>query len=104
MGAAIEAAGCPIVPVRPGDSRAIRDGGEATRTILVSPEWWQTLIRVEECPECHMSSDFTYLIPHLNDAHRWTRERIADFVELHEPLPVENSSLLDIPEVAGVDL
>lgn len=27
------------------------------------------------------------IIAHLNNEHRWTRERIADWVELHEPLP-----------------
>jgi hypothetical protein len=38
-----------------------------------------------ECPECHYPSfgrfEMIELVPHLNDTHRWTRERIADFVE-----------------------
>ncbi len=30
----------------------------------------------------------SWMVTHLNDRHQWTRERIADFVELHEPLPI----------------
>jgi hypothetical protein len=46
-----------------------------------------------ECPECGLKRlfsgwPFLAIIYHLNDEHRWTREQIADFVELHEPLPI----------------
>lgn len=46
-----------------------------------------------DCPECGSSRPVelgnggifcTGLIPHLNDKHHWTRERIADFVEQFE--------------------
>lgn len=43
------------------------------------------------CPECGMTrfqrntaEDDAYLIVHLNDIHRWTREQIADWVETIE--------------------
>lgn len=40
------------------------------------------------CPECswdlHERTLYAAII-HLNDTHKWTREQIADFVELHEP-------------------
>ncbi len=48
------------------------------------------------CHECGVlfnGSPFAYpatiggTIAHLNDDHRWTRERIADWVELQEGLP-----------------
>lgn len=39
------------------------------------------------CPACDRTGDLGWISHHLNDNHRWTRERIADFVELHEPLP-----------------
>ncbi len=46
------------------------------------------------CPLCPVRNDArlsnAYMMDtvwHLNDQHFWTRESIADFVELHEPLP-----------------
>jgi hypothetical protein len=45
------------------------------------------------CPECGKNADERDgdgdkdIIIHLNDVHQWTRESIADFVELHEPVP-----------------
>lgn len=45
------------------------------------------------CPKCAMGVSGSYTVigvaVHLNDSHMWTREQIADFVELLEPLPVE---------------
>jgi hypothetical protein len=43
------------------------------------PSWQQMLMRNVRCPECleaHMASGIT----HLNDYHRWDRDRIADYV------------------------
>lgn len=38
------------------------------------------------CPECGMPGRRGSIISkHLNDLHRWTRERIADWVETIEP-------------------
>ncbi len=50
------------------------------------------LTQWEHCPECRLSGLVEGIIAScLNDDHRWTRERIADFVESLEPkdLPVE---------------
>lgn len=40
-----------------------------------------------DCPVtgCNQQRDLVLgLVTHLNDRHHWTRERIADFIELHE--------------------
>jgi hypothetical protein len=37
------------------------------------------------CPECADRGTVPAIIIHLNDDHRWTRERIADWLE-----PIEN--------------
>lgn len=37
------------------------------------------------CPECEMPEYAAIIVTHLNDFHRWTRERIADFVATVEP-------------------
>ncbi len=33
------------------------------------------------CPDCKARGKLGQLIPHLNDTHRWTRERIAGWVD-----------------------
>lgn len=57
-------------------------------------EHWDRLtdrLKKLPCPECNRIQS-QEIIPHLNDDHRWTRERIADYVELHEtPLPEAES-------------
>lgn len=65
---------------------------------------WQDLIEelgVAVCPECGVRPRpaVKVITVHLNDKHKWTRERIADFVEQIEnkqesvsgPEPVEAS-------------
>lgn len=37
------------------------------------------------CPVCQCEYQVICIITHLNDDHRWTRERIADWVETIEP-------------------
>ncbi len=44
------------------------------------------------CPACNKRDEVTSLIQELNDGHRWTREAIADWVEIIEnaqPAPVK---------------
>lgn len=36
------------------------------------------------CPRCHGSASLSWIVAHLNDTHRWTREAIADWVETVE--------------------
>ncbi len=42
------------------------------------------------CPQCRQIDVLKRTIAHLNDVHKWTREAIADFVELHERIPACN--------------
>lgn len=37
------------------------------------------------CPSCPELHDLQEIIEHLNDYHRWTRERIADWIDTVEP-------------------
>jgi hypothetical protein len=47
----------------------------------VEHEWRDLAWTHSACPVCAATLLPLYrLIPHLNDDHRWTRERIADFV------------------------
>src|SRR4051812_277136 len=54
-------------------------------------EWAEVSRIIAACPGCGKIGNGVYgTIMHLNDRHRWTRERIADFVEAHEDaLPAE---------------
>lgn len=33
------------------------------------------------CPECKVSDELGDLVVHLNDEHKWTRNRIADWID-----------------------
>jgi hypothetical protein len=93
IGAAYEAAG--VTPVtetaKKGDvlggfrgQISIAQGGE---TLIVYPDPWYAFTQtVRACPVCSKEDALTIsrMIPHLNDHHRWTRERIADWVETIE--------------------
>ncbi len=59
----------------------------------------ETLNANARCPQCDCwSRDTTRaLIPHLNDDHRWTREAIADWVELQEGLKRADAQSINIP-------
>jgi hypothetical protein len=37
--------------------------------------------RQDPCPACREIGLLTWLIQHLNDDHRWSREQIADWLE-----------------------
>jgi hypothetical protein len=55
------------------------------RSALFLKEWpWLTTTR-DKCPECMLINvPVLTIIPHLNDHHLWSRERIADWVETLE--------------------
>lgn len=45
-----------------------------------------TVILEQRCHLCHFTALYPLeMVSHLNDYHRWTRERIADWVALNEP-------------------
>lgn len=57
------------------------------------PDSWKWTTREGQCPACEEERDqIQSLLRHLNNDHRWTRERIADWVESEEaikpPAPV----------------
>jgi len=58
------------------------DGGEVSRRW----EWgWDESVELH-CPECGQARRlYAAIIAHLNDKHRWSRERIADWVATIEP-------------------
>ncbi len=58
-------------------------------------EFFQWSVEINcTCPVCGSSGGLSGIIAfHLNDTHRWSRERIADFVELHEGLTEETSEV-----------
>jgi len=52
----------------------------------IPEEWLGVLGKKLTCPQCsQVEGILEYLIPHMNDEHRWTREQIADWVEEIEP-------------------
>lgn len=62
-------------------------GNVATRIIDLPANWMLTFGIWCSCPACDVPGNIAGLIPHLNDDHLWARERIADWVELHEGIP-----------------
>ena len=82
-------------------------GIRASLTTTIPDEWTpiHTIMDKTHCPECGRVRNSVIsdsLIPHLNDVHRWSRERIADFVEqienAQEELLPELLEALPIPE------
>lgn len=52
------------------------------------PRWGQHAFHAifdvrRQCPQCSRKYD-TEMVVHLNDEHRWTREQIADWIEILE--------------------
>jgi hypothetical protein len=77
---AIAAAGC-VTGRSNGDDASVPVRGDIPSqwTVDVPPEW--NLFLAVSCPVCEQLDVVGRIIPHLNDDHRWTRERIADWVE-----------------------
>jgi hypothetical protein len=61
---------------------AAKAAGYDTRGLLEVAMMAHDLTR---CPACHVYAGWVSLVVHLNDQHRWTRERIADWVATVEP-------------------
>ena len=73
MGAACEAVGI---------LDTIEYGGRYTGK---GPQEWRWITMAMLCPACsHFHDQVQALVIHLNNDHRWTRERIADWVEAQE--------------------
>lgn len=81
LGAAAEALGIL-------DTEAIGGGYTAKAPV----EWKAFVLQTVQCPECHYSIDkVDACIVHLNNEHRWSRERIADWVEALEKPPAADA-------------
>jgi hypothetical protein len=63
---------------------ALDAAGHASTTIYKYDEWkWAR--RTINCPGCKLAAPVAYVIVHLNDAHRWSRSRTAEWVSTVEP-------------------
>lgn len=51
----------------------------------IFPQLKQVSVCPEGCSDFHVASNLFDVIPHLNDTHQWTRERIAAWVATVEP-------------------
>lgn len=82
LGAAFEAAGLPIqYGAAVGGLNTRSHLGPAMCHVIVPQAWFDLLEQqVVTCPECSFNNAISEVIPHLNDHHKWTRERIADWV------------------------
>lgn len=85
LGSAFEAAGCENVPASESyKSTSFRGAGKVTRITIVPNEWNVMFHSLRQCPECGVVMILQRLIAHVNDDHRWTIARIADWVETIE--------------------
>lgn len=74
--------------------------GEAVCGITAISENWPAASLKANCPACGNMADYVTVagvMGHLNDDHRWSRERIADWVET-----IENPVLDRVEECVGV--
>ncbi len=70
-------------------------------------EMFDVLGKPSKCPVCSADSQYIDILEsivyHLNDGHRWTREHIADWIELnHEPLPEPTPVEEQEPQHVGI--
>lgn len=56
--------------------------------------------RIEYADDCGFAMG--YVIAHLNDDHRWTREQIADWVETIEAQQAQSSSTVNVLDQVAV--
>ena len=70
------------------DSTNYRSGGVAEVTVQAPPHW-ETLLERMELPPCLCAehggeAQVIILIWHLHDMHRWSREAVAEWIEMLE--------------------
>lgn len=62
------------------------------------PDEWMRVFRATNrgrCPACNKKLINLDPIPHLNDDHRWTREQIADWIELNFEIPTPSETVVE---------
>lgn len=103
LGAALDAMGIKLKVLTIAKKLKDRDGNESECPVGTEvwywPDEWASVFRATVgCPLCvGRNSSVKLMIPHLNDKHRWTRERIADFVRIVELRMAETTSETQIP-------
>lgn len=88
LGAAYEACGVVYDPqCLPGTISAMEE---------LDREWGlhQRPTNKHACPACGLKQSLALTITHLNDHHKWSRERIADHVATLESQPVQEEPCL----------
>lgn len=70
-----------------GLQRAFREMDAGEFKALV--DLWPVLFKPAMCPACGISGAVVNIAMHLNDHHRWTRERTADWVATIEARPAQ---------------
>jgi hypothetical protein len=104
FGGAILAAGIPLTPLTdPSKSSGIRRASNPSlpvSVVVLPDEWLKVVHGPAKCPECGHSGSVIEIVAHLNDAHRCSRERIADFVQGIEDN--QQASARPTPELAEV--
>jgi hypothetical protein len=58
--------------------------GHPSRPMYMDEEWKWTR-RIVNCPLCKVMESVAATIVHLNAGHRWTRQRIAEWISTIEP-------------------
>lgn len=92
--AAVDGGGIPY-NIGPRVSTELTDGRSGGTSIGIAvPDEWSSLLRKQAtCPECLpeilVETTLMQIISHLNDVHHWSREAIADFVEINFEVPSE---------------
>ena len=95
LGAAFEAAGLPIqYGAVVGGLNSRSHLGSPTWHVVVPPAWFDLGQQITTCPECSFNNAISEVIPHLNDHHKWTRERIADWVATIEAQREQQAELV----------
>jgi hypothetical protein len=61
---------------------------------------WKWTKRIVNCPSCKATGPVHKMIVHLNDGHRWTRHRIADWISTIEPTEQTSSEGEEFSAVA----
>lgn len=100
MGAAIDAIGRPLRPIRynevSGNLRGPAHQIPNTMVVDIPDEWFLMMnFSCHPCPACDMIGHIDSIIVHLNDTHLWTREKIADWVENVEKI-IEAEKVVEV--------
>lgn len=51
----------------------------------VDAVYFRMSLTAAKCPACAFDAAVNTIIPHLNDNHRWSREAIAEWLDVMEP-------------------